>query len=185
MGPRSVAESKGSPTTSASIASVKRARNSSAISSTTMKRLAAMHDCPLFCTRAVTAVRTVDSMSADGRTMNGSEPPSSSTLFFSAPPAAEPTEMPARSLPVRVTAAIRGSSISAATSLDSTNKLVNTPSGRPARRNRSSMARAVCGTLEACLRRPTLPTMRAGAAKRITCHIGKFHGMTARTAPIG
>ena len=47
------------------------------------------------------------------------------------------------------------------------------------------MARAVWGTLDACLRRPTLPTMRAGAAKRITCHIGKFHGMTARTAPIG
>ena len=58
IGPMSVAGSKGSPTTSASIASMKRASNSSATSSTTMNRLAAMHDCPLFCTRAVTAVRT-------------------------------------------------------------------------------------------------------------------------------
>ena len=73
--------------------------------------------------------------------MKGSEPPSSSTLFFSAcrPPSA--TDMPAPSLPVRVTAATRGSSMIAATSLDSTSRLVKTPSGRPARRKRSSMQR--------------------------------------------
>ena len=38
-----------------------------------MKRLAAMQDCPLFCTCAVTAVRTQASRSADGNTMNGSD----------------------------------------------------------------------------------------------------------------
>ncbi len=47
------------------------------------------------------------------------------------------------------------------------------------------MASAVWGTLDACLSSPTLPTINAGAAKRITCHMGKFHGMTASTGPIG
>ena len=117
--------------------------------------------------------------------MKGSEPPSSSTLFLRACPAADATDMPARSLPVSVTAAMRGSSISPAMSLDSTKRLVNTPSGRPARRNRSSIASAVCGTFDACFSRPTFPTIRAGAAKRITCHRGKFHGMTASTGPSG
>ena len=93
--------------------------------------------------------------------------------------------MPAPSLPVSVTAAMRGSWMRSATSLDSTKRLVKTPSGRPARRNRSSMASAVWGTLDACLSRPTLPTMKAGAAKRMTCHSGKFHGMTASTIPSG
>ena len=93
--------------------------------------------------------------------------------------------MPAGSLPVSVTAAMRGSWMSAAISLDGTKRLVKTPSGSPARRNRSSMASAVCGTFDACFSSPTLPTISAGAAKRITCHIGKFHGMMASTAPSG
>ncbi len=92
--------------------------------------------------------------------------------------------MPAPSLPVSVTAATRGSATSAATSFESMKRLVKTPSGRPARRNRSSMASAVWGTFEACLSRPTLPTMSAGAANRITCQSGKFHGMTASTTPM-
>ena len=117
--------------------------------------------------------------------MKGSEPPSSSTVFFNASPAAAATDMPAGSLPVSVTAAMRGSWMSAATSLDGMNRLEKAPSGRPARRNRSSMARAVCGTFDACFSSPTLPTMSAGAAKRMTCHIGKFHGMMASTAPSG
>ena len=47
------------------------------------------------------------------------------------------------------------------------------------------MYSAVCGTLLACLSRPTLPAMSAGAANRIACHSGKFHGMIASTTPIG
>ncbi len=50
--------------------------------------------------------------------MNGSDPPSSSTLFFSVWPAAAATDMPACSDPVSVTAAMRGSSMSAAMSFD-------------------------------------------------------------------
>ena len=40
-----------------------------------------------------------------------------------------------------------------------------TPRGKPARRTNASMASAHWGTLEACLRRPTLPAMSAGASK--------------------
>ena len=47
------------------------------------------------------------------------------------------------------------------------------------------MASAHWGTLEACLRSPTLPAISVGAAKRNTCQKGKFHGITARTAPSG
>ena len=47
--------------------------------------------------------------------MNGSEPPSSSTIFFRFCPAAAATAEPARSLPVTDTPAIRGSAIIVAT----------------------------------------------------------------------
>jgi len=47
------------------------------------------------------------------------------------------------------------------------------------------MAKAHWGTLEACLRMPTLPAMSAGARKRKTCQRGKFQGMTARMTPRG
>jgi hypothetical protein len=47
-----------------------------------MKRLAAMQDWPLLMVRASTAVRAARSRSALGITMNGSLPPSSSTVFL-------------------------------------------------------------------------------------------------------
>ena len=47
------------------------------------------------------------------------------------------------------------------------------------------MSSAVCGTFDACLSRPTLPAISAGAAKRTTCQNGKFHGITASTGPSG
>ena len=61
----------------------------------------------------------------------------------------------------------------------------NAPSGKPARRKISSMASAHCGTFEACFSSPTLPAIRAGAAKRKTCQKGKFQGMMASTGPSG
>ena len=80
-----------------------------------MKRLAAMHDCPEFTTRAFTAVLTAATRSALGITMNGSLPPSSSTLFLITFPAADATSLPACSLPVTVTAATRLSATTSAT----------------------------------------------------------------------
>ncbi len=73
-----------------------------------MKRLAAMQDWPLLIVRALTAVDAAASRSALGITMNGSLPPSSSTHFLIWAPAVRPTETPAPSLPVSVTAAIAG-----------------------------------------------------------------------------
>ena len=150
-----------------------------------MKRLAAMQLCPLFWQRAVTATWAAWSRSADGSTTNGSLPPSSSTVFLSSSPATEATARPAGALPVRVAATTRSSRRTRSTWSDPMSRVWNTPSGKPARRNRSSMNRAVWGTFEACLRSPTLPAISAGAAKRIACHSGKFHGMTARTGPSG
>ena len=68
---------------------------------------------------------------------------------------------------------------------DDTSRVWNVPAGKPARANRSCMNRAVCGTFEACLSRPTLPAISAGAANRMACQSGKFHGMMASTGPSG
>ena len=91
-----------------------------------------MHDWPVFWMRALTPCFTASSRSAEGMTMNGSEPPSSSTTFFSALPAASATELPAPSLPVRVTAAMRSSAIRPATASDLIARFWNRPSGAPA-----------------------------------------------------
>ncbi|GAA3075225.1 hypothetical protein GCM10020000_70420 [Streptomyces olivoverticillatus] len=95
----------------------------------TMKRLAAMQDCPLFCTRAVTAVLTARSRSADGITTYGSLPPSSRTVFLTSSPATAATERPAGSLPVRVAAATLGSRRIASTAPEPTRRVWKQPSG--------------------------------------------------------
>ena len=100
-------------------------------------------------------------------------------------PAVLATATPAASLPVRVAAATRSSRITASTLPLPISRVWNTSSGKPASRNSSSMNSAVWGTLLACLSRPTLPAASAGAAKRIACQSGKFHGMIASTTPIG
>ena len=40
-------------------------------------------------------------------------------------------------------------------------------------------------TFDACLRRNPFPDSMIGPAARMTCQRGKFHGITARTVPIG
>ena len=84
----------------------------------TMKRLAAMQDCPLLMARACTAVRTAARAIGVGMTMKGSLPPSSSTVFLIWPPACAATCRPAGSLPVSVTALTRGSSMTRAHQVD-------------------------------------------------------------------
>ena len=150
-----------------------------------MKRFAAMQDWPEFTIRDFTPVESASSSFALGITINGSLPPSSSTLFFSSRPAALATALPARSLPVSVTAFTRGSRMTFSTASFSISKAWKTPSSNPASRKIFSIARAHCGTLDACLSRPTLPAIKAGAANRKTCQKGKFHGMIARMIPNG
>ena len=86
-GPTSVAGSKGSPTERASMPATKPSVKASATASWTMNRLAAMQDWPVFCTRASTPTGMARSRSAEGSTMNGSLPPSSSTTFLPTAPA--------------------------------------------------------------------------------------------------
>ena len=80
-----------------------------------MNRLAAMHDWPAFWTRACTPTAIALSRSAEGSTMKGSLPPSSRTIFLPTAPAWAATARPAPTLPVRVTAATRGSAMIAGT----------------------------------------------------------------------
>ena len=140
---------------------------------------------PPFTIRPATQILAAAAGSASSSTTYASAPPSSSTVFFSAAPAVAATERPASTLPVSVTAATLGSSISAFTSREPTSSDRNRFGGNPASRKTSSSARAHPGTFEACFRTAPLPAIRAGAAKRTACQNGKFHGMIASTTPKG
>ena len=74
-----------------------------------MKRLAALQAWPVFSSRPPTACSTTASRSSVLSTMNGSEPPSSSTTFFRWRPAISATAAPARPEPVSETPCTRGS----------------------------------------------------------------------------
>ena len=134
-----------------------------------MKRLAAMQLWPLFCMRAVTPTSTALAMSAEGMTMKGSEPPSSSTVFLISEPAVDATAEPAPSLPVRVAARTRLSLRIPSTLEEEIRRVWKTPCGASASRKMRSISSAHWLTLEACFRMPTLPAMIAGAAKRMHC----------------
>jgi hypothetical protein len=171
------------------VASTSRRSNSSATLSSTMNRLAAMQLWPAFENRARAACSATLGRSASASTMNGSEPPSSSTHFLSARPAAAPTAAPTRSLPVSVTSLRRGSPISRSlaspTDASPTSRVRNRPAGAPAAVRSCSMASAHWGTLGECFSRAALPAISAGAANRSTCQNEKFQGMMASTTPSG
>jgi hypothetical protein len=150
-----------------------------------MKRFAAMQLCPLLWQRAVVATAAARAKSAEGMTTKGSLPPSSSTVFLISRLAISATDRPACSLPVNVPAATLGSVSIFSMAPEPTSRVWKTSCGKPASRNTFCSRNAACGTLDACFSRPTLPAMRAGAAKRTTCHNGKFHGMIASTGPSG
>ncbi len=137
-----------------------------------MKRFALMQAWPLLAVREATAVATALSRSALGITMNGSEPPSSSTTCFTSEPAMDARDRPAGSDPVRVVATTRRSRSTPSTRDAGISSDRKAPSGKPARSNSVSRYNAACGTLEACLSSAVLPAISAGAANRITCQMG-------------
>ena len=110
-----------------------------------MNRFAAMQLWPVFWKRAVTATSTAFSRLASSSTMNGSEPPSSSTTGLIARPAASPTATPAASEPVRVTPAIRRSPISSLALRPETTIVLKTPGAAPARSKTCSSSRRAAG----------------------------------------
>ncbi len=114
-GPTSVARSAGSPTFSSSMRRdqlLLEAVGDRLLDDEALGRDAALAG--VDGARAAAAWRAASTGSASARTMNGSEPPSSSTVFLSPRPASAATSMPARSLPVRVTARTAGCRISLA-----------------------------------------------------------------------
>jgi len=92
-----------------------------------------MQDWPLFWVRATTAVATAFSRSALGMTMNGSEPPSSSTTCLTSEPAIDASERPAGSEPVSVVALTRLSRSTRSTPEAGMSSEWNAPSGKPPR----------------------------------------------------
>ena len=172
IGPTVVSRASGSPTFNPAAALQKSSANRSATEASTMKRLAEIQLWPLLEKRALTAVVAASPMSASAKTMNGSEPPSSSTCFLSARPACDATSLPTAVEPVRVTAAIRSSSIRPATAPESMSTVLTKPAGAPASMKTSCRASAQAGTLLACLSTAPLPAARAGAAKRMNCQKG-------------
>ena len=144
-----------------------------------------MQLCPELMRRLLAQVRAAASTSASASTRYASLPPSSRTLFLTRLPAFAATALPAATLPVRVTAAICGSSRIPATRSLPTSKVAKSPFGSPASRSTLSMASAQPGTLPACLSTTAFPAISAGAAARKTCQNGKFHGITASTTPSG
>jgi len=91
----------------------------------------------------------------------------------------------AATLPVNVTAAICGSSISGLKSLDESSIVRKRSTGNFANLKISSRANAHPGTLKACFKTPPFPAIRCCAANRMTCQNGKFHGIIARMTPRG
>ena len=71
-------------------------------------------------------------------TMNGSLPPSSSTVFLSTSPAIAATDCPAGALPVRVAATTRSSRSTLSISPEPISSVWKTSSGKPALTNSSS-----------------------------------------------
>ena len=89
-----------------------------------------------------------------------------------------------------VTAPIRGSAISRRGDGGDVGLGDDERGEQPVRRagrgqRRRCTARAQPVVFGECLSSAALPAMSAGAAKRSTCHSGKFHGMTASTTPTG
>jgi hypothetical protein len=71
---------------------------------------------------------------------------------------------PAGVLPVRVTAATRGSAITSPMRAEPRRSVRKTPFGAPAASNNSSMANAHPVTFDECLSTVVLPAIRVGAA---------------------
>ena len=185
IGPTVVAGSRGSPMTfavsCAAIASV----NASATVRSTMNRFAEMQLCPQLTSRASAAVRPARSTSASARTTYGSEPPSSRTVRFPFAPATAATARPPRVEPVNETPWMRTSAMTPAITSGSARSVCTTPSGIPASRTAATIASPVPIVFGALLSTSVFPPATTGAIMRIGCQYGKFHGMIARTVPIG
>jgi len=128
------------------------------------------------------AVATARSRSASSSTMKGSDPPSSRTVFFNSRPAREATSLPAASLPVSVTAAIRRSRRRSEDQRSGNQQaLEKYPPGIPLAEQLLD-SQGTPGTLDACFRMAACRHQRR-RGKAEHCQKGKFQGITARIVP--
>src|SRR5262245_19831666 len=100
-------------------------------------------------------------------------------------PASEATAEPARTLPVTDAPRTRGSLMTSTVSSLLRIKFWNTPSGKPASRTTRSNSSELLCVFGECFTSTTLPASMVGSAMRVSCQIGKFHGMIARIGPSG
>ncbi len=110
-GPTVVSGSNGSPTFAPAKTAAYVAMNSSATLSVTMTRLGDTQIWPALPRRIWAASPAARCTSAESSTMNGSEPPSSSTTGLMCSPAWRPMIEPTRSDPVKVTERTRRSAM--------------------------------------------------------------------------
>ena len=117
--------------------------------------------------------------------MQGSEPPSSSTVGLISLAAIEATAEPPRSEPVNDTAWIRGSRIVCSTSAVSASRAWKMPGGAPTASKTPAIASAQPGTCGSCFMTQVLPAISAGAQNRNASQKGAFQGSTPSTGPRG
>ncbi len=140
--------------------------------SCTMIRLAEIHTCPALEKRPFTAPSAAFSISASGKTINGSDPPSSKTTFFKFFPACSANFDPAYSLPVSEPACTCLLATRAGITSCPMMTLLKRSSGKPAFRNASSIAKELPVTLRACLSTIPFPAMSGGIPTLSGCQNG-------------
>ena len=157
----------GSPTTSSRVCATKASTKASATAFFDDEALGGeIQLWPALPKRALTAVLAAAAISASASTMKGSEPPNSSTCFFSALPACAATQLADGG---RAGERHRGDARIVdqgrhAASLDQERGASSRP-GTPASSRVCCNASAHCGTLLACFRMLPLPAISAGRGK--------------------
>ena len=119
--------------------------------------------------------------------MNGALPPSSSDTFFTVDAHWRISSLPISVEPVNENFRTSGFCVSSPPTFAGwlVVTTLNTPAGIPARSASSASASADSGVSSAGLITKVQPAASAGAHLRVIIALGKFHGVTAATTPIG
>ena len=186
-GPTSTPSSVPRPSVCSAILAANFEAKSSATSSWTRKRLAAVQASPMLRILAIMAPSTAASRSASAKTRKGALPPSSMETRSSWSADCLTSCLPIGVEPVKVSLRRRGSPISG--SMTSLVRLVGTtlrtPFGTPTSSSRAARASIVSGVWEAGLTTIVQPAAMAGPILRVPMASGKFHGVIISVGPTG
>ena len=191
-GPTSVPGSRGSPTTSARVASTRRWRNTSYALSRTITRLHAEHFWPWKPKALWRTPSTASSRSALSSMIRAFLPPISQTTFLTnswpsrGSPAALMMSRPTALLPVNAISATRGSRTSAAPTVSpGPGRKCSTSRGTPAAHRMSQSTLAMAGVCSAGFTTAVLPVTSAATVMPQQMANGKFHGLITAATPRG